>query len=221
MSENDLKRVAGDSQGAVDAAAGAPPQKTGDARGPEPRPGQGVPALLGRLQGRLLLAALSGLLAWAIMDWELTGALLLDGGIFGALVLVPFIAVPRHRIMRALALVAGGAVIHQIVVGLAANGYDNHLRDQPAIILSGLLGALLAAALTVLVAPLRPGWKTGWKLWVCVAASGIVGSLPLSLLWGRVDGSSLSFAATYVLWQVLVCASLRLGSQPPSPDCRS
>jgi hypothetical protein len=195
--------------------------KIGDAPRPEPGPGGGIRALLGRLPVRLLLAALSGLLCWAMMYLELPGGLLLEGGIFGTLVLVPFIAAPRHRIGRALALIAGGAVIHQIVVKLAANGYDDHLRDQAAIIVSGLLGALLVTALTVLAAPMRPGWKTGLKLWVCVAASGIVGSLPLALLWAQDDWSSLSFAFTYVLWQVLVCASLRLGSQPLSPNSRS
>ena len=99
MGESDQRMAAGDSLRAADTAGDAP-QKSGDAREPEPGPGRGIRALLGALQGRLLLAALSGLLGWAIMYRELPGGMLLAGALFGALVLMPVIAAPRHADRR-------------------------------------------------------------------------------------------------------------------------
>lgn len=161
------------------------------------------------LQARLGLAALSGSLVWPLqqlpLPWE--GATVLSGALFGALVLMPFLAAAHTQIGRALALVAGGAAIHLVCLKLAASLYGGALGPDLAIMASGLIGALLAAALTCLVVPLA----AGWLLWVCVGAAGLAGGF-LVARWGLGTRLALLWMAAYAAWQMLVCAALYFGT---------
>lgn len=155
---------------------------------------------------RALLAALSGWLAWlaAAAPWPLTGRGLLQGALFGALVLVPFLPGPwcgpsKSGALRAAALLAGGMAIQLTALNLA----QHLLALGPlwlAITAAAIAGALLVAVLAQAVIPLR----ASWRLWPLTTAAGLLGGLVLSfpqaLAGGRLPG--------LVAWQVLVWAAL-------------
>jgi hypothetical protein len=158
-----------------------------------------------------LLAVLSGLSTWptASIPWPQDERNLLSGGLFGVLVLVPFLESPRAQIGRALALVAGGMAIHFIAVKLAVSLVWQHVPLGIAVAVAGLLGALLVAALTQAAVPLR----AGWKLWVYAGVAGIAGGLLLNLALDT--NRDAAVAAGYAAWQVLVCLSLQAGARVP------
>jgi hypothetical protein len=168
---------------------------------------------------RLLLAALSGLLSSLssiYLPLPSDYGHLLEGGVFGALVLVPFVGAVRWRIGRAIVLVAGGMAINFLAINLAIYLHDAlaaHEHLWTAITPSGLFGALLVAALTQVVAPLR----AGWKLWAYVSVAGIAGGLLFSLPPVSNLGDAVPIAG-YVGWQVLVCAALYFGSERLARD---
>lgn len=161
---------------------------------------------------RALLAALSGVLAWLAgsAPWPLPGRGLLQGAVFGVLVLVPFLAPGKGRAARAAALVAGAMAIQLVALNLA-----RHLlaAGPPsfAITLAGIAGALAVALLAQAVVPLR----ASWRLWPLAAAAGLLGGLllgfPQAVPGGRLPG--------LVAWQTLVWAALSCGSgsarEPP------
>lgn len=149
---------------------------------------------------RTLLVLVSGLSMLPLLARvALPYGVLVAGAVFGALVLVPFIEAPRARLLRALALVAGAALIHWGSVRLGAS-LDQHLQGgygAAAVIcgVPGLTGALLCALLTALVAPLRP-------VWTVVAVTSVAGFF----------GAQAFFFALplggYLLWQLLVFLAL-------------
>jgi hypothetical protein len=154
---------------------------------------------------RALLTLLSGSSVWPLMDLgDSPYNVLLAGGVFGALVLVPFIAAARARLVRAGALVVGGALIHWGAVSLAI-----HLAgDVPVMavyVIPGFVGGLLSALLTALVAPLPVPWRA-----VALASlGGLAGGVAFGIspdfdLWGWGD---------YILWQMLVFLGLYFGTR--------
>jgi hypothetical protein len=161
---------------------------------------------------RLLLAALSGQLAALAtgLPWPLEDRSLLQGAVFAALVLVPFLASGRWRAGRALLLVSGGMVIQLIAVRVALRLYlhpplSAHPRLWVATALAGTAGALLVAALARLVIPVLGGLQ----LWAPVALAGLLGGLALGLPSALGVGPAWTFGL--VTWQVLVCAALHVG----------
>jgi hypothetical protein len=157
---------------------------------------------------RMALALLSGLSVWPLMS-VLTGReplnLLLTGGVFGALVLVPFIESSRARLARVLGLVAGAALIHWGAVMLAIFlDLDLKLPKLAVYAIPGLVGALLAALLTAGVAPLPRAYPAVTAGSLAGLAGGVVfGITPESDFWVWGD---------YIAWQVLVCLGLHFGS---------
>jgi hypothetical protein len=161
---------------------------------------------------RLLLAALSGLLAGLVLalPWTLELRSLLQGAVFGALVLVPFLRPVRWRLARAVVLVAGGMAIQLIAVRLTVHLYTHPLAGAHphlwvAITLAAIAGALLVAALAQAAIPL-PG---GSQLWAPVGLAGLLGGLALGL--PPALGMSAGWTFGLVIWQVLVCAALYVG----------
>jgi hypothetical protein len=163
---------------------------------------------------RLLLAALSGVLAGLAMErlsWPQAYRSLLQGGLFGALVLVPFLGAVPGRFGRALALVVGGMAIQVASVRIATSLYGLpavHARPWLAFAAAGLAGALLVAALVTAVAPGR----AGWRLWALVPSAGLAGGLLLA--WPLLTHQGIVWLHGFTAWQVLVCLALWLGSQP-------
>jgi len=150
---------------------------------------------------RVLLAALSGWLAWLAgsAPFPLTGRAVLQGAVFGALVLVPFLGPGRGRAVRAAALLAGSVAIQLTALNLALHLAT--LGPLPfAITAAAIAGALLVAALAQAAIPLR----ATWPLWPLAAAAGLLGGLVLSfppaMAAGRLPG--------LVAWQALVWAVL-------------
>lgn len=173
-----------------------------------PEQGGACRAHIRSLPRRLLLAAASGLANWPVSHLPLPMAAqtLLSGGIFGALVLVPCIEARRRWVLRAIALVVGGMLIHQATLELAEHLYAPLLTVRSVIVICGAVGALLAAALTRVVAPL----KAHWPLWPLSLVAGLAGGLVIASVFDtRRYGL---WTACYAAWQVLVCAALYLGS---------
>jgi hypothetical protein len=174
---------------------------------------------------RLQLAALSGVLTWLAghLPWPLDGRCLLQGAVFGALVLVPWLGPVKGWAWRAAVLLAGGMVIQLMAVNLALlllahgaaftlpdAGSSSGVRLPLAIPAAGIAGALLVAAVARVVTPVR----RGWRLAALAAAAGLLGGAllasPQALPGGRMSG--------IVAWQVLVCAALQLaGVRPARP----
>jgi hypothetical protein len=164
---------------------------------------------------RLLLAALSGLLCGLVPALALPRDLssLLQGAIFGALVLVPFLGSVRWRTARAVVLVAGGMAIQLMAVRLALHLYihgpfASPVRLWSAVTPAALAGALLVAALGSAVIPLY----ADSRFWALATLAGLAGGLLLGLPSGLGAGPAWSFGM--VAWQMLVCAALCCGRKP-------
>lgn len=133
---------------------------------------------------------------------------LLTGGIFGALVLAPFIEAPQARLVRGLILVAGAALIHWGAFRLTTtlDFVDEQIHAvgflAAAVIcgVPGLAAALLCAVLTTLAAPLRS--RSPRKVLALTSVAGFVGALAflLPVPIGPISG--------YILWQLLVFLAL-------------
>lgn len=175
------------------------------------------------LPKRVLLAAVSGASVWLVHEaldglpeaWEAFDSQYATyvpvGAIFGALVLVPFLPVWRQRIGAVAALVLGSIVIYGLVAELALNQYGPlSLEYELAIVVSGLLGALLVGALAKVAVPLR---AAGW-FWGAIAGAGLIGGLVFSWAWST--GGDARMTVGYVAWQVLVCLALGSGAPPTS-----
>lgn len=177
------------------------------------------------LPKRAVLAAVSGASVWLVheaLDWLSEAWEALDsqyatyvpvGAVFGVLVLVPFLPVWRQRIGAVAALVLGSIAIYGLVVELALGRYGPlNLEYELAIVVSGLLGALLVGALARVAVPLR---TAAW-FWGAVAGAGLIGGLVFSWAWST--GGDARITVGYVAWQVLVCLALASGA--PSTSTR-
>jgi hypothetical protein len=151
-------------------------------------------------------------------DYDYTGHLL-TGGIFGAMVLVPFLTNRSVRNPRASVLVAGGAVIHVAAFWLAVHEFmhlspplgKGPLEGAAAMITStattGIIAALLVAALLELVSPAR----VGLKLWAYAFVAGAIGGLVMGISWNW------NMLVGYTTWQMLVCSALYFGRKARAP----
>lgn len=199
---------------AQNAPHGAPDRTPDSAPDAGSRPGRKLPDLIALLHKRPLLRALLALLSGlSLLPLLYLGGLdglgglpfglLLTGGVFGALVLVPFIEAPQRRLLRALALVAAAALIHWGAVRLTAY-LDRHVHGPPAygaaaVIcgVPGLTAALLCALLTVYLAPLR----SAVKVIAATSAAGFVGALAFVF--------PVPFGVSgYIIWQLVVFLAL-------------
>ena len=167
---------------------------------------------------RVLLATVSGVSAWLVyhvLDWlsewwepfdsEYANYLLI-GAAFGALVLVPLLPAWRQRMGAVAALVLGSIVIYGLVVELAIGEYGPlNVEHELAMVVSGLLGALLVGVLAKIVVPLR----TPVRFWAAVVGAGLIGGVVFSWAWSM-DGDA-TIIVGYVAWQVLVCLALAKG----------
>lgn len=166
------------------------------------------------LSVRLLLAALSAVVAWLalLLPLPLAGRSLLQGAVFGALVLLPCLGSLRGQIGRAVVLLAGGMLIQLLAVNLALQLF----KAAPAIPLGGvrlpfaipaaaLAGALLVAALAQGVIPVR----AAGRLWALAAAAGLGGGVLLAFPHAWPGG----WLPGLVIWQAGVCAALHAARQ--------
>jgi hypothetical protein len=163
----------------------------------------------------MLLATVSGASAWPLnyaLEWlDSTGlpgawaenSYIFVGAIFGALVLVPFVSDRRRRTGAIVALVLGSVAVYGLVVEFATKQYGPLKLDYDvAIVVSGLLGAVLVGLLAKIAVPL----KTPGIFWVAVSAAGLSGGFLFSLVW---ESDYDAIAATgFIGWQVLVCLAL-------------
>lgn len=156
---------------------------------------------------RILLVVLSGASVWAVgyLLGDLLGTVSIGlvGGIFGFLVLVPFIDSKTWWYGRVAGLVVGSILIYAFVVQLAIASYGS-LDSDIAVILSGVIGALLVGLLTKLLAPLR----VSVKFWLYALLAGVFGGVCFSLLY---ESSEVLVAAGYLAWQLPVFIALYLG----------
>ena len=166
---------------------------------------------------RVVLAALSGASVWplsGLLSWLDPEDRLSDwcyyafiGAPFGALVLVPFLPAKRQRMVSVIVLVLGSILIYRLVAELAAGSYGPlKLNEDISLVVSGLLGALLAGALAKFVVPLQ----TSRWFWVAMTVAGLFGGFVFSLAWG--SSHDAMPAAGYVVWQVAVCLALIKGT---------
>lgn len=171
-----------------------------------------------QLPFRLLLATLSGVSVWpvyylldSLMGTEvgdLTDPIwdLIIGGIFGLLVLVPFVTEIRFRYFRILGLVAGSISIYALAVELAIAGYGFFdLPSNASIIVSGWLGANLVGVLAQQLTPI----SATWQLWIYLSLAGLIGGFIFSLTY--LSSLMSTIALGYIAWQVPVCLALLSG----------
>jgi hypothetical protein len=166
---------------------------------------------------RLVLAGLSGVLSGlALMYLPLPQdeRSLLQGAVFGALVLVPFLPLQRWCGVRSIALIAGGGAIQLTAARLARYLLLSlHAHRLTAISCAGVAGSLLVGVLARTLIPLH----AGWRLWTSVTAAGLVAGVLLGSLPAHA-GPAWIFGL--VAWQVLVCAALCLAAGTPRPAAR-
>lgn len=148
--------------------------------------------------GLVLLSGLSLRPLMSVLEWPFN--LLVTGGVYGALVLVPFLRVPAF--LRLSALVLGGALVHWGATALAI-ALDGRVPVLVVYASAGLAGALACALMTVLLAPLQGKGKA-----IALAAlGGLLGGAAFAI-----DGNSdLLIWAAYITWQLLVFLGLHAG----------
>ncbi len=170
------------------------------------------------LRGKLLLAGASASSYWWIGQladqpgWsgEFLGISVwmhVIAVIFGALVMAPYVAASRHRILLTLAMCIASAVIYYLAVLFVTDGPFSHESIVP-FLLSGGGAALLVGLTVVVLAPQR----FRWSLLPLTLAAGIAGGAAFDLSIGR--ESEFPVIAGHLLWQTLVCVALHLGLRP-------
>ena len=144
------------------------------------------------------------------LSWGDT-AVYLSAIVFGALVLVPYLAAAAGRVWRGLLLCAASAGSYRLAIWLAIDG---PLQDVAiaSFALAGACAALLCALAIVVLAP-RP---SNPRLVLLATAAGALGGaafmldLPIHWLDELIVG--------HLSWQVLVCAALHYGLAPARPS---
>jgi len=155
---------------------------------------------------RLALAGLSGVLSGLALYLPLPQDLrsLLQGAVFGSLVLVPFLPRQRWGGARSMALIAGGGAIQLAAVRIARYlVLSGHAHLLTAITGTGVAGALLVGLLARALFLAH----AGWRLWAAVSAAGLLAGVLLGSLPAHAGPAWL---LGLVVWQVLVCAALCL-----------
>lgn len=179
----------------------------------------------GPLIVRLVLVMISSLSVYplAILTTRVIGDDLysfpITGGVFGVLVLVPFLAAPRARLLRAVALVVGPMFIYWGVARLSGIYFRSVLPLAAVWAIPGVAGALLCAVLTAIVAPLQARLRAV----VLASLGGLVGGMAFgaaAVLIRSDDSGFFGFAAwaAYIVWQLLVFLGLYFGASVPPVD---
>ena len=168
---------------------------------------------------KLALAVFSGGSSWLIdeqvnrFDWDTTifGNLAwpshLAAVIFGALVMAPYAAASRARLLRVLGLCVASALIYFYAVKFVADGPFSYNAITPFLI-SGAGAALLIGLSVVVLAPR----KASWRLFAMCLVAGLVGGAAFEdTVW---LGSDFAPFGGHLVWQVLVCLALHFGLRP-------
>jgi len=176
------------------------------------------------LRHRILLTVSSGALIWPIgyllerLDPAVTNSPALHysliGGVFGALVLAPFVTTHSYRAVRMLGLVVASISIYSLAVSCATNQYGPlELSYETSVLASGLLGALLVGIATKLIAPLR----ISSKCWLYLSLAGLIGGFLFSHAYDT--NKNIVMALVYLGWQLPVFLALYSGSiQDQQPE---
>lgn len=154
---------------------------------------------------RLLLALISASLTLPVFslgfDVDHIMNYIIIGGIFGALVLVPFVTSRAFLAVRICILIIASIFIYWLTVQLALNEYGP-LEIENSVVVSGLLGAILVGIVVWVAAPL----KISKKFWIYVPLAGLLGGILFQVLL-----NNNYIIPQYVSWQLPVCLSLHLG----------
>ncbi len=166
------------------------------------------------LQKRLVLVAVSAVSTWPILSFFSLGYASsfeeiihygLIGGLFGLLILVPFVTSKSYRAARFIGLIMCGILIYRVAIAaLDISDLDDYYVID-SVVISGVIGAILVGNATKLIAPLH----VSWKYWFYVPVAGFFGGLIFSLLLD-VD-SFLAGILAYGSWQILVCLAMHYG----------
>lgn len=104
------------------------------------------------------------------------------------------------------ALVVCGVLVYALAAELAARAYGPlDLSYDTSVVLSGVVGALLVGAVTMVVAPLR----ISRLFWLYVPVAGLLGGFLFSLTYESAHNAVI--AAGFGGWQVPVCLALCAG----------
>jgi hypothetical protein len=169
------------------------------------------------LGARLALAAVSASSYWWIQwlvslldewrEWDLgrsvwTGHLI--AAAFGALVMAPYSAASRLRVVRIVAMCVASAAIYFYAIRFVVDGPFSDSTITP-FLMSGGGAALLIGLSVVLLAPRR----ASWRLFALCLVAGIIGGAAFDeSIW---RGSGFAEVGGHLVWQVLVCLALHLG----------
>ncbi len=176
------------------------------------------------LAAKLVLAVISVLLYWLVSlihdsldlpDVVKTALGHLPGLIFGVLVMGPYAAALRMRVLRILAMAVASELIYDFAVQFVIEGPFSYNTITPFLI-SGA-GAALLVGLAVVLA----GWhRLRWRLVGLTLAAGLIGGGAFE--WIPSGGSDWGILGGHLAWQILVCLALHLGLQSgPQPHPRA
>lgn len=175
---------------------------------------------------RLLLAAISGLLAYPVVRLEaladlfaresLPSLLSLQGAGFAVFVLLPMTSHSSFRFARIVFLTFGSIVAYYAALSMPARVEIDWLGVPGPLVVSGVTGAMLVAILAWLVVPLQ----VTIRYWSLSLIAGIVGgllsfhTLAMCDWWQGCVPSwrALPFSSGWIAWQMLVCLALNAGS---------
>ena len=175
---------------------------------------------------RLILALISGLAYWPcedLSDWvdgndtaTVIGTVIrlvfgyLPGFIFGVLVMAPYAAASRNRVMRAAGLGVASSVIYYLAMKFVVDGPFSYETMTPFLI-SGGGSALLVGFAVLFLAPI--GFR--WILIPLTLVAGLFGGAAFRLnIWGGIFQTSL--LPGHIAWQILVCLALHFGLPLPT-----
>lgn len=171
-----------------------------------------TPGLAHKLALAVVSVAAYVLLTWLANDEGPLGRLLgwgdaavyLTGVVFGALVLVPYLAASTGRIWRGLLLCAASASTYRLAIWIAIDGpfQDNAIA---AFALAGASAALVVAIAVVLLAPRAASRRLMILATLAGALGGAAFMLDLPFRW--LD----ELIVGHLSWQLLVCAALHAG----------
>lgn len=176
------------------------------------------------LAPRLALAATSGVLTYPAIKLDaalgpdtyllFSWWLILHGLLFGMLVMAPFVADAKHRVLRVVALAVASVFIYDAAIRAPDLVRIEFLGDTGDYLLAGITGALLVATAVRFIA-----WRRATlRYWGLVFVAGIVGGYVFShsievCAWDRCDAiwEIPLYLSGWITWQILVCAALYLG----------
>jgi hypothetical protein len=181
------------------------------------------------IQRRVVYALIASLLWWAMSEIAQTlsgmnGEYLrwATGGVYGALVLVPYLPSLKGIFkLRALALLSCGVLSYwaaiwtatHIAVPKSLEDLGRGLAFGHMLGFAGVVGATIIGIGACLLVPLTLRWDG----WLRLMGAGILGGLALSIgfdagIGGMRPGHPIYWLPGHIAWQVLVCLALYYGS---------